>query len=81
MSIFSKNATLWTELTWYVSAKLHKRHSRRALQSRRQIRYLLKNRNFGCLIGPPYCMGAAVSVFFSKNAAVWTELTCYVSAK
>ena len=21
MSIFSKNATLWTELTWYVSAK------------------------------------------------------------
>ena len=37
-----------------------------ALQSQRQIGYLLKNRNFGCLIGPSYCMGAAVSVFFQR---------------
>ena len=40
------------------------RPSHRALQFHSEIGYLLKNRNFGCFVGPCNCMAAAVSVFF-----------------
>ena len=34
------------------------------MQSHSEIGHLLKNRNFGCFVGPCNCMAAAVSVFF-----------------